>query len=237
MAFLKFAMACCVAAAICALAEAQTPPQPTPTDECPKQKDCASCVSLKCTWTVDEGKKQACVLKVMNLNEIASQLTKAEECPWLDTCMKIKDCKSCTGTTYKSNSTCLFDTSVTLCSFSITHSKDMQKVVTNPVDCEAITTTPAPTTTSTTSTSTTTSTTSTTPSTTSTSTTTTTPTPSTTTTTAAPSTTASPPVVPGRKFDAPSFIGGIVLALGCMAISFVAWKFYKARTERNYHTL
>jgi Multi-glycosylated core protein 24 (MGC-24), sialomucin len=33
------------------------------------------------------------------------------------------------------------------------------------------------------------------------------------------------------------FSGGIVLALGCMAISFVAWKFYKARTERNYHTL
>ncbi|XP_018320919.1 threonine-rich protein isoform X3 [Agrilus planipennis] len=41
----------------------------------------------------------------------------------------------------------------------------------------------------------------------------------------------------GRHFDGPSFIGGIVLASGLMAIGFVAFKFYKARTERNYHTL
>lgn len=40
-----------------------------------------------------------------------------------------------------------------------------------------------------------------------------------------------------RQFDGPSFIGGIVLATGLMAIGFVAFKFYKARTERNYHTL
>ncbi|KAG8229071.1 hypothetical protein J437_LFUL005705 [Ladona fulva] len=40
-----------------------------------------------------------------------------------------------------------------------------------------------------------------------------------------------------RRFDGPSFIGGIVFALGVTAIAFVAWKFYKARTERNYHTL
>ncbi|GBL72725.1 hypothetical protein AVEN_127959-1 [Araneus ventricosus] len=41
----------------------------------------------------------------------------------------------------------------------------------------------------------------------------------------------------GRHFDAPSFIGGIVLALGLLAIIYVSFKFYKARTERNYHTL
>lgn len=41
----------------------------------------------------------------------------------------------------------------------------------------------------------------------------------------------------GRHFDPPSFIGGIVLALGLLAIIYVSFKFYKARTERNYHTL
>ncbi|XP_066150613.1 sialomucin core protein 24 [Euwallacea fornicatus] len=40
-----------------------------------------------------------------------------------------------------------------------------------------------------------------------------------------------------RKFDGPSFVGGIILALGLVAIGFVAFKFYKARTEMNYHTL
>ncbi|CAM1291936.1 CD164 (predicted) [Pycnogonum litorale] len=45
------------------------------------------------------------------------------------------------------------------------------------------------------------------------------------------------PATTGRRFDAPSFIGGIVLSLGIMAICYVAFKFYKARTERNYHTL
>ncbi|KAL3277043.1 hypothetical protein HHI36_012404 [Cryptolaemus montrouzieri] len=40
-----------------------------------------------------------------------------------------------------------------------------------------------------------------------------------------------------RGFDGPSFIGGIVLASGLMAIGFVAFKFYRARTELNYHTL
>lgn len=34
-----------------------------------------------------------------------------------------------------------------------------------------------------------------------------------------------------------SFIGGMVFAFGMVAIGFVAFKFYKARNERNYHTL
>ncbi|XP_063234832.1 integumentary mucin C.1-like [Bacillus rossius redtenbacheri] len=53
------------------------------------------------------------------------------------------------------------------------------------------------------------------------------------------STTAAPTVPPSkdRRFDGPSFVGGIVLCLGILAIGFVAFKFYKARTERNYHTL
>ncbi|XP_036338169.1 cell wall protein DAN4 isoform X1 [Rhagoletis pomonella] len=55
----------------------------------------------------------------------------------------------------------------------------------------------------------------------------------TTTTTAAPPT----PRPPCNHFDFPSFIGGIVLTLGILAISLVAYKFYKARNERNYHTL
>lgn len=41
----------------------------------------------------------------------------------------------------------------------------------------------------------------------------------------------------GRHFDAASFIGGIVLCAGIIAIVFFGLKFYKARTERNYHTL
>ncbi|KAI4458669.1 mucin/porimin [Holotrichia oblita] len=63
-------------------------------------------------------------------------------------------------------------------------------------------------------------------------------------TTAAPSTTEKPvdptttPVPPkDRHFDGASFIGGIILAVGLMGIGFIAFKFYKARTERNYHTL
>ncbi|KAG8190961.1 hypothetical protein JTE90_010824 [Oedothorax gibbosus] len=54
-----------------------------------------------------------------------------------------------------------------------------------------------------------------------------------------PSSTAPPkPTSPSRRhFDAPSFIGGIVLSLGLLAIVYVSFKFYKARTERNYHTL
>ncbi|KAK4883350.1 hypothetical protein RN001_006669 [Aquatica leii] len=54
-------------------------------------------------------------------------------------------------------------------------------------------------------------------------------------TTTSPNTTEAPHH--NRQFDGPSFIGGIVLATGLMAIGFVAFKFYKARTERNYHTL
>ncbi|KAL1505309.1 hypothetical protein ABEB36_004903 [Hypothenemus hampei] len=40
-----------------------------------------------------------------------------------------------------------------------------------------------------------------------------------------------------RKFDGPSFVGGIILAIGLIAIGFFSFQFYKARTERNYHTL
>uniref|UniRef100_A0A6M2DYK0 Putative integumentary mucin a.1 serrata n=1 Tax=Xenopsylla cheopis TaxID=163159 RepID=A0A6M2DYK0_XENCH len=40
-----------------------------------------------------------------------------------------------------------------------------------------------------------------------------------------------------RRFDGASFIGGMILAIGLMCIGLVAWKFYRARTERNYHTL
>lgn len=56
-------------------------------------------------------------------------------------------------------------------------------------------------------------------------------------TSATTTTTAAPAPHHSRQFDGPSFIGGIVLASGLMAIGFVAFKFYKARTERNYHTL
>lgn len=76
-------------------------------------------------------------------------------------------------------------------------------------------------------------------STTSSTTTTTTPAPDNSTTTTTTTTTpASPtPRPPCNHFDFPSFIGGIVLTLGILAISLVAYKFYKARNERNYHTL
>jgi len=55
--------------------------------------------------------------------------------------------------------------------------------------------------------------------------------------TTTPSPTPKPAPVPCRRFDTPSFIGGIVLTVGLLAICFVAWKFYMARTDRNYHTL
>jgi len=38
-------------------------------------------------------------------------------------------------------------------------------------------------------------------------------------------------------FDAPSFIGGIVLCGGIVAISIFALKFYQSRKENDYHTL
>lgn len=41
----------------------------------------------------------------------------------------------------------------------------------------------------------------------------------------------------GQHFDGASFIGGIVLCAGIVAIAFFGLKFYRARTERNYHTL
>lgn len=40
-----------------------------------------------------------------------------------------------------------------------------------------------------------------------------------------------------RRFDGPSFIGGIILTIGILAVTYVGFKFYRARTERNYHTL
>ncbi|XP_031633205.1 integumentary mucin C.1-like [Contarinia nasturtii] len=95
------------------------------------------------------------------------------------------------------------------------------------------TTTVAPTTTTTTTTSSTTS--STTPSTTTSS---TTPTPSNS-TTVAPSTTPKPTPAPHPcgGFSGSSFIGGIVLTIGMIAIGFVAHKIYKSKFDRNYHTL
>uniref|UniRef100_A0A0C9SF36 Putative secreted protein n=1 Tax=Amblyomma americanum TaxID=6943 RepID=A0A0C9SF36_AMBAM len=58
-------------------------------------------------------------------------------------------------------------------------------------------------------------------------------------TTVTPSTAVPPTAVPPpeRHFDTLSFLGGIILTLGCLAICYVGFKFYKARTERNYHTL
>lgn len=56
--------------------------------------------------------------------------------------------------------------------------------------------------------------------------------------TPSPTTTPTPaPRKPCRSFDLPSFIGGIILTIGLLAISIVAYKFYKARTAGNYHTL
>ncbi|KAK7108493.1 hypothetical protein V1264_016228 [Littorina saxatilis] len=62
-------------------------------------------------------------------------------------------------------------------------------------------------------------------------------------TTPSPQSTANPTQAPstggktGQHFDAASFIGGIVLCAGLAAIAYFGFKFYKARTERNYHTL
>lgn len=50
------------------------------------------------------------------------------------------------------------------------------------------------------------------------------------------STTEKPDTPHGRHFDGASFIGGIVLATGLIALGFASLKFYKARTA-NYHTL
>uniref|UniRef100_U5ENM6 Putative mucin 96d n=1 Tax=Corethrella appendiculata TaxID=1370023 RepID=U5ENM6_9DIPT len=62
--------------------------------------------------------------------------------------------------------------------------------------------------------------------------------PNTTTTTPipVPTTTSAPPSKP-QRFDGLSFIGGMILAFGLMGISFLTWKFYKSRVDRNYHTL
>ena len=41
----------------------------------------------------------------------------------------------------------------------------------------------------------------------------------------------------GQHFDGASFVGGIILCAGIIALIFFGLKFYKSRTERNYHTL
>ncbi|KAH3735731.1 hypothetical protein DPMN_042266 [Dreissena polymorpha] len=40
-----------------------------------------------------------------------------------------------------------------------------------------------------------------------------------------------------QHFDAASFVGGIILCAGIVAIAFFGWKFYKAGTEKPYQTL
>ncbi|XP_065352962.1 sialomucin core protein 24-like [Cloeon dipterum] len=232
------ALACFVASALLVLTTAQQ----IPTD-CLSIKNCSSCVlANNCTWTLNENNQSSCT----NVDtKFASKASKLDECKWLTNCNLKENCLSCTELKYNGNQTCQFDTKHNLCSFLITHTDAADDLVDQPDKCKDFPTPSVPTTTPTTTTSsinttTSTSTTSTTTSTSTTTPSTTTPTTTvpTTTSTKAPSTTVAPvPPVPGRKFDGPSFIGGIVLALGCMAISFVAWKFYKARTERNYHTL
>ncbi|CAG9134864.1 unnamed protein product [Plutella xylostella] len=40
-----------------------------------------------------------------------------------------------------------------------------------------------------------------------------------------------------RGFDGASFVGGIIMTLGLLAIGFIGLKYYRTQTERNYHTL
>lgn len=61
--------------------------------------------------------------------------------------------------------------------------------------------------------------------------------PTTTSTTPSPPPTPKPPVPPCNRFNASSFVGGIVLTLGLLSIGLVAYKFFKGRTDRNYQTL
>uniref|UniRef100_A0A182JWQ5 Uncharacterized protein n=1 Tax=Anopheles christyi TaxID=43041 RepID=A0A182JWQ5_9DIPT len=71
------------------------------------------------------------------------------------------------------------------------------------------------------------------------------PTPTPTTSTVAPSTTPAPTPVPHcNRFDPYSFVGGMILAYGSLAISLVLYKFYKTHTNagamtnaNNYRTL
>ncbi|KAM3958445.1 uncharacterized protein ACR2FA_007527 [Aphomia sociella] len=44
-------------------------------------------------------------------------------------------------------------------------------------------------------------------------------------------------VLQARSFDGASFIGGIILTLGLLAVGLMGFKYYKNQTERNYHTL
>ncbi|XP_046977804.1 sialomucin core protein 24 [Vanessa cardui] len=56
-------------------------------------------------------------------------------------------------------------------------------------------------------------------------------------TTEAPKSDADNHILQARGFDGASFIGGIILTLGLLAIGFMGFKYYKNQTERNYHTL
>ncbi|XP_050348742.1 sialomucin core protein 24 isoform X2 [Nymphalis io] len=56
-------------------------------------------------------------------------------------------------------------------------------------------------------------------------------------TTEAPKSDADKHILQARGFDGASFIGGIILTLGLLAIGFMGFKYYKNQTERNYHTL
>lgn len=64
---------------------------------------------------------------------------------------------------------------------------------------------------------------------------TTTPVPTTTPTTSTTEAPKPPPKCP--QFSFLSFIGGIIMTVGLAFIGGLVFKFYKARTERNYHTL
>ncbi|CAK1555224.1 unnamed protein product [Leptosia nina] len=48
---------------------------------------------------------------------------------------------------------------------------------------------------------------------------------------------AAHPIEARPGFDGASFVGGIILTLGLLAIGFMGFKYYKNQTERNYHTL
>ncbi|CAH2982666.1 unnamed protein product [Chilo suppressalis] len=56
------------------------------------------------------------------------------------------------------------------------------------------------------------------------------------TTTETPKATDAPPLQ-ARGFDGPSFIGGIILTLGLLAIGFMGFKYYKNHTEGIYNPL
>ncbi|XP_076357763.1 uncharacterized protein LOC143250717 [Tachypleus tridentatus] len=50
------------------------------------------------------------------------------------------------------------------------------------------------------------------------------------------SSTSAPPTH-SRRFDAPSFIGGIALTYGFIALMYVGFRFYKAHVQKNYNNM